>query len=147
MRTLALACVLAITNQAAQIEVGARAKQIIGSLSSGNFAAVEAQCTEQMSAALPAGRIGATWTAFVAQAGPFKGCGAGVRVRSIADKQMVISPCEFERAKADIQIAFDRDGRISGMVVRPAAEPSAPYALPAYANPAAYTDSARTDGG
>ena len=107
MASLILAAVLFVTSPAAQPDVAARAKAIIASLSAGDFAAVEAQFTEQMKTALPPGRIGATWTAILVQEGSFKGCGSDVRVRNIADKQMVISPCEFERAKAEIQIAFD----------------------------------------
>src|SRR5262245_32244717 len=56
---------------------------------------------------------------------------------------MVITPCEFERAKIDIQIAFDTGNRISGLFLRPAA---APYAPPAYATPSSYTESEVTVG-
>jgi dienelactone hydrolase len=142
-----LAWALSVPNQTAQPDVAARAKEAVGFLSAQNFAAVEAQFTEQMTAALPAGRLGATWTALVAQVGPFKSCGSDVRIRSLSDKQMVITPCEFERAKVDIQIAFNRDGRISGLAVRPALPPPAPYALPPYASPAAYTEEELTIGG
>ena len=137
---------LFVTNYAAQPDAAAHARQVIGFLAEQKFAAVEAQFTAEMTAALPAGRLGATWTGLVGQAGPFKGCGSDVRVRAIADKQMVISPCEFERAKIDVQIAFDQDGRIAGLALRPAAA-AAPYALPAYARPAEYTEEELTIGG
>jgi dienelactone hydrolase len=59
----------------------------------------------------------------------------------------VITLCEFERAKIDVQIAFDRDGKISGLALRPAAAPPVPYALPPYASPAAYAEEEVTIGG
>jgi hypothetical protein len=147
MRTLIVAGVLFFTSQGTQPDVAARARDVIGFLSAGKFAELEAQFTDQMTAALPAGRMEATWTTLVAQAGAFKGCGSEPRIRSIADKQMVITPCEFERARLDLQIAFDRDGKISGLALRPAVEPAAPYMLPSYANPAAYTETELTIGG
>ena len=61
----------------------------------------------------------------------------------IADKQMVITPCEFERAKIDVQFAFDSAGRISGLVFRPAASAAVPYTLPSYANPVVIRRDAR----
>jgi dienelactone hydrolase len=147
MQSLALACLLFVTSQAVQPDVAARAREVLASLSSQNFAPIEAQFTEQMTAALPAGRLATTWTSLVGQVGSFKSCGSDPRIRTIADKQMVITLCEFERAKIDVQIAFDRDGKISGLAFRPAAAPPAPYALPPYANPSAYAEEEVTIGG
>jgi dienelactone hydrolase len=146
MSSLALASLLFLTTQAAPPDVAARAKEVIASLAAQQFAAVEARFTEQMTVALSGGRLGSTWTAVIAQAGPLKSCETSPRIRSIADKQMVITLCEFERAKVDVQIAFDSDGKISGLALRPAAPPPAPYALPPYANPAAYTEEDLTIG-
>ena len=147
MRSFALACLLFVTSQAVQLDVAARAREVLASLSSQNFAPIEAQFTEQMTAALPAGRLATTWTSLVGQVGSFKSCGSDPRIRAIADKQMVITLCEFERAKIDVQIAFDRDGKISGLALRPAAAPPVPYTLPPYASPAAYAEEEVTIGG
>jgi len=147
MRSLAVGCLLFALSQAAPLDVAARAREVLASLSSQNFAPIEAQFTEQMTAALPAGRLAATWTSLVGQVGSFKSCGSDPRIRAIADKQMVITLCEFERAKIDVQIAFDRDGKISGLALRPAAAPPGPYALPPYASPAAYAEEEVTIGG
>src|SRR5262245_58182253 len=119
------------------------AAAVIAAMSAKEFSTVEDQFDDKMKAALPPGRLAATWNGVLAQVGAFKGCGADVRVRAIADKQMVITPCEFERAKLDIQIAFDAGSRISGLFLRPAA---APYAQPAYATPSGYTESEVTIG-
>jgi uncharacterized protein len=148
MPSLVMAWLLFVTNQVAQPDVAARAKQIIALLAEQKVAPVEAQFTDQMTAALPSGRLGAMWTALVGQVGAFKGCGADVRVVAIADKQMAISACEFDRATINVQIAFDQANRISGLSLRPAAAPAAaPYVLPTYASPAAYTETELTIGG
>jgi hypothetical protein len=65
-----LAWLLFVTNHAAQPDVAAHAKEIVAFLSTQKFAEVEAQFTDQMTAALPAGRLGATWTALLGQVAP-----------------------------------------------------------------------------
>jgi dienelactone hydrolase len=147
MVSLVLAGVLFVTNQAAQPDVAARAKEVVAFLSAQKFAPVEALFNAQMIAAMPAGRLGATWTTLIGQVGALKSCGSDARIRSISDKQMVITPCEFERAKIDIQIAFDTDGRISGLALRPGAAPAAvEYTTPSYATPSAYAETDQTVG-
>ena len=96
-----------------------RAAAALAAIAAKDFAAVEAQFDDKMKAALPPGRLAATWEAIASQAGMLKSCGANVRVVAIADKQMVITTCEFERVKIDVQFAFDPSGRISGLVFRP----------------------------
>ena len=149
MLSLILSLALFVTNQAAQPAAPdnvARARAVLTALTARDFSSIEAQFTEQMKAALPPGRIAGTWATLLAQAGPHKGCAFEPRVVSIADRQMVITKCEFERAAIDVQIAFDRDGKISGLALRPAAAPVAPYSPPSYANPAAFTEEELTIG-
>ncbi len=140
MLSLVLAFTLFVTNQAASPAAPdnvTRSRAIVTALGNQEFASIEAQFTEAVRTAVPPGRLGTIWATILAQAGAFKGCAADPRVRSIADKQMVITACEFERAKLDVQIAFDSDGKISGFALRP---PAMPYTPPSYANAAAYTE-------
>jgi dienelactone hydrolase len=123
-----------------------QARAALAAIAAGNFGSVEGQFTDQMKAALPPGRLSAMWTALAVQAGAYKSCEAAGRLVAIADKQMVITACQFERAKVDVQLAFDNGGRISGMAFRPAAAPAAAYALPAYAKPGSYVEGASTVG-
>lgn len=149
MPSLILALALFVTNQAAppvRQDPAGHAHSVIAALTSGDFGRVEEQFTDQMKAALPPGRLAATWAALVDQVGAFKACAADARIRDISDKRMVITACEFERAKIDIQIAFDTDFRISGLAMRPSAAAEPPYAPPAYADPAAYTETEVTIG-
>lgn len=142
------ALLLFVTIQAAtmQVDASSKARAVVGALTSGDFASIEAQFTDQMKAALPPGRLAASWATLVTQVGAFKACGSQRPVRAIADKQMVVTPCEFARANIDLQVAFDSEGRISGLALRPAAPPEAPYTPPPYVNATAFKDEDLTIG-
>jgi dienelactone hydrolase len=124
----------------------AHAQALLASIAAKDFTKVEAQFTDAMKAALPPGRLAAAWTTLLNQAGAYKSCGGDVRVRRIADKEMVITPCEFERAAIDVQIAFDSTGRVSGLVFRPSVNETVAYTLPSYASPSSYGEQAMTIG-
>src|SRR5829696_2587214 len=96
-------------------DVVARAQAALTAMAANESGKVEEQFTPEMKAAMPPGRLAAMWASLLGRAGARKDCEANPRVRSIADKQMVITACEFERATIDIQFAFDSAGRISGM--------------------------------
>ena len=121
------------------------AAAVVAAISAKEFAKVEEQFDEKMKAALPPGRLGLTWEALLVQLGPLKACGGDVRVVAIADKQMVITPCEFERGKLDLQVAFDTGSHISGLALRPAAA-AAPYTPPSYVTASAYAENDITVG-
>lgn len=126
--------------QQPRVDVVAQARDALAAIAAGQAARVEAQFTAEMKAALPAGRLANTWSTLITQIGAHKECEAKPRVRAIADKQMVITACTFERATIDVQFAFDSAGRISGLAFRPAATAAVPYTLPSYAKPSTYTE-------
>ena len=132
--------------QQPQSDVVAQAQAVLAAVVAGDFTSVEEQFTGDMKVALPSGRLAAAWKTLLNQAGAYKSCGTNPRVSRIADKQMVITPCEFERAAIDVQFAFDSAGRISGLVFRPAASAPVPYTLPSYASPSSYAETATTIG-
>jgi poly(3-hydroxybutyrate) depolymerase len=99
-----------------------------------------------MTTALPPGHLAATWLTLLTRVGALKTCAKDSRVRAIADKQMVITTCEFDRASLDMQFAFDAQGKISGFAMRPTAPAAVPYALPGYARHASYTEEELTIG-
>lgn len=121
-------------------------KGLLAAMISGDGAVVEALYTDAMKAAMPPGRLVMTWKSLAFRSGAHKSCEPTPRVVPIGDKTMVITMCEFERAKIDVQFAFDADGRISGLAFRPAAYSPGSYALPPYADAAAFTDTAVTVG-
>ena len=129
-----------IAAQQSSPDVVPQARGILTAIVSGDFPTVEKQFTDDMKAALPPGALAAMWAKLLNQAGPYKSCGTDPRVRRIDDKQMVITPCEFERMTIDIQFAFDSARRISGLVFRPTVRTAAPYTLPSYAKPSSFVD-------
>jgi dienelactone hydrolase len=138
--SLILATVLQAPIPAAQPspDVVPQARAILTAMVAGDFAEVEKQFTDRMKAALPPGALALMWAKLLNQAGAYKSCGTDPRVRRIDDKQMVITPCEFERTTIDIQFAFDGAGRISGLVFRPGVGTAPAYTLPSYANPSSF---------
>ena len=86
----------------------------------GDFAALTASFDEKMRAALPEDKLRAAWAGVQTQAGAFK----QMREAQVAIKgeyQVVLIPTEFEKATADIQIAFNAAGQIAGLNIRPSA--------------------------
>jgi hypothetical protein len=124
----------------------AHAHELIAAMAAKDFGKIEAQFDDKMKAALPPGRLALMWETLMTQAGAYKSCAKDSRVRVIADKQMVITTCDFERASLDFQFAFDTESRLSGMAMRPVAAPEVPYTLPSYATPASYIESGLTIG-
>jgi dienelactone hydrolase len=117
-----------------------RGREALAALTAGRYSAIEARFTESMKRAYPGGRLAAMWTTLETGLGARKTCAAESRVVSIADKQMVITTCVFERASINVQFAFDGAGMISGMAFRPAPSAAAPYSPPAYAREGAYAE-------
>jgi alpha-beta hydrolase superfamily lysophospholipase len=94
--TLILVTILQLPSPAQQPppDAIAHAQAVLASIVANEFASVEEQFTGDMKAALPSGRLAATWTTLLNQAGAYKKCETNARVRRIADKQMVITACE-----------------------------------------------------
>jgi uncharacterized protein len=135
-----------VASQPPSPDVVPQARSILAAIVAAEFPKVEEQFTDAMKAALPPGRLAANWTKLLNGVGAYKSCATEPRVRRIGDKQMVITPCQFERATIDIQFAFDSNGRISGMVFRPGATPVAESTLPPYAKPSSFVESETTVG-
>ena len=153
MRTAVTAILLSVAlrpspafAQQAQPDVVAQAQAVLAAAAAGEFGKIEAQFTPEMTATLPPGRFAMMWTGLQLKAGAYKDCGTTPRVREIADKRMVITPCQFERAAFDVQFAFDSNGKIAGLTFRPAGAMAASSAVPWYASPASYTEAEVTIG-
>jgi dienelactone hydrolase len=117
----------------------ARAQAVVQQLMAGQFAAIEAQFTDQMKKALPEGRLATTWSGLTVQVGAFQKQ-SDTREEETGGLHIGIVTCAFERATLDVRVVFDQDGRIAGLLIRPTAGAAAPYALPSYADPASFTE-------
>lgn len=141
MPLLVIALALFVTNPQST-DTTAKAQAVVTALQAKEFVSIEVQFTDRMRAALPAGQLERIWSAVAAQAGALKKCDAPI-VAASGVMQVARVPCDFERARVDVQISFNPAGQIGGLAFRPAA---APYALPSYATPSAYGESDVTIG-
>ena len=127
-------------------DYAALGRATVANMAAGKFAAVEAEYSTPMAAALPAGRLADIWQQVQAQAGDF----AAVLKATVVDAGGVhnaVLTCKFARAQLSVVLTFDGDGRISGLHFAPAAAPApSPWSPPAYAHPAAFHEEAVTVG-
>jgi dienelactone hydrolase len=123
--------------QAAQTPA-AVAHAVIDAMAAGNFAQVIARLAPSMNA-LTEDALRTSWTGIIAQAGPLQKQGVE-RVTPNGALQIVVVPCQFERAPLDVQVVVNASGLIAGLAVSPAVTPAPPYSPPDYAKPASYTE-------
>jgi uncharacterized protein len=131
--------------QAPATDVTPQAQRIVDLLVKQDFAAVFAEFTPAMRAAMPEDRLRATWAGLVAQAGAFKQQ-RGVRLETRGVMRVAIVTCDFERAAIDLQLAFNPAGALGGWTMRPYAPPAS-YSPPPYDDSTKYTESDVTVGG
>lgn len=122
-----LLLLVSATASAAETPV-ALATRLLDQLDSGQYAAAESSFSAQMKAAVPAEKLKAVWESLPAQmgtAGP-----RGTAVSSEADGfRIVVVPLQYANGALQARIVLDKDDKIAGFLVQPAAAPaSAPAA-------------------
>lgn len=120
-------------------DLASAGRQFVERLSRGEYAALEAQFTDAMKAALPEDKLAATWTALTTQVGAFKGV-TGTRTELRGVMTAAIVTCQFERALLDLNVVYNPAGQVGGFSVRPHAAPVAPWTAPDYVTPAAFQE-------
>jgi len=141
---LALACfllVLPISAQQGDSEAAATAtgRLVVQQLAAGQFDSVEQRYDAPMAAALPPGRLAASWAGVLEQMGSFDAI-AGVKTNHVGMYDVAVLTCKFERGLIDAQIAFGPDGKIAGLYFRPHEEPPPPWVAPDYAKPDSFSE-------
>lgn len=117
-------------------EVGARA--FVDELAMHRFAAAALHFNEKMLAAVPEDKLAALWTAIEQTEGAFQGVD-GVRVDEEGPYRSVQVTVRFAKARRDIKVVFDSEGRIAGLFYLPS-EPIVRWQSPAYAVPNRFTE-------
>lgn len=115
-------------------ELQARAKEILVSMTAGNFGKIEAQYDAPLAAHLQPGKLAYMWQSLTSQVGAYKSL-VSSRFMILQGTQVVILTAAFERATLDIFVGFDAEGRIGGLRFAPHA-PEVPWTPPSYAKPA-----------
>ncbi|HTR48400.1 MAG TPA: alpha/beta fold hydrolase [Verrucomicrobiae bacterium] len=122
-----------------QSSVVAAAKEILQKIAAGQFDAVEARYTPQMSAALAPGRLASVWASILEQEGSFQSIVSATETKA-QSYEVVLLACKFDKAVIDAQVALTADGRLGGLRFTPHREPPPPWVAPAYAKPDAFTE-------
>lgn len=137
MPTIFLAILLAIDTPAN--DHVAAAKSFIEAMNRADYAAAFAPFDATMQKAMPIEKLKETWEAVNNQVGPFKQfVGSRSEPRSGFDRIFVT--CEFEKAKLDVRVVFDKDHKIAGLGFQPA-KPPVEYKSPEYVDPKSFSES------
>jgi uncharacterized protein len=109
----------------------ALARAMLLDMSAGQFAGVVAYFDSTMAVALPQEALASAWHQVVAQAGPFLRIDE-TRTEVAQQHTVVVLTAAFERARLDVQVAFDSSSRVAGLSFVPArshvAATAPPYA-------------------
>jgi len=131
---VALALLAAMTLKLRAQDFEALARDVVQELSARQYDKVEARFDATMAAAMPLEKLQSFWDATLAQTGAFKAV-TGVTSAEYQGYHVVTLACAFEKAPLNLRFAFDKDSKIAGFFLVPAA---APWTAPDYANPGAF---------
>lgn len=120
-----MAAALSLTGSAQAADPATLANQLLDRLDAGQYSAAEADFSAQMKAAVPADKLKAVWESLPAQmgaAGP-----RGDAATSEADGfRIVVIPLHYANGALQARIALDKDDKVAGFLLQPAAAAPAP---------------------
>ena len=96
-----------------------RAVAIVVSLANGHWELAREDFNARMSEALDAARLAEAWARMASIAGRYEGMGEPF-ARRAADHVVVEIPLHFEAGEAIARVAYDADGKVAGLWLRPA---------------------------
>lgn len=94
------------------------AKDLVSSLSSGDYKKAVENFDGTMKNALPAEKLQEVWNSLIAQSGPFVEQ-AGTRREKILQYDVIFVTCKFERGVLDAKVVFDGKQQIAGLFFVP----------------------------
>ncbi len=118
----------------AAVDLEARALAMVENLNKGDYAAASAEFDDKMLAALPGNKLQETWEGLLAQTGAFQNI-TGTYSEEAGGYKLIFVTCVFEKAAIDVRVAFNSEGKISGMFFQPA---KAGSSTPVSYNPPSY---------
>jgi Protein of unknown function (DUF3887) len=102
-----------------------RAVALITCLARGRWDEVVGEFDQRLGERVDAGRLASGWAHTVGMVGSFERMGEPFAHRA-ADDTMVNIPLHFEAGEGTAMIRFDRDGKVAGLMLRPASPPPPP---------------------
>lgn len=115
-----------------------RARSFVSHLAAGEFDLAAGQYDETMAAALPAGKLEATWKAVQVKAGAFEAI-ESERIEKVQGYDVVHVTCRFGKTPLDVKVVYDAQVRVAGLFFAPAGPPPK-ASVPAYAHPGTYEE-------
>lgn len=104
-----------------------KAEAVLQALQAGKTAEVVKDFDATMTKALPEAQLKTVWPGLEAQAGKFKSIDER-RAGEVQGMMVAELICTFENAKLLERVAYDKEGKISGLYFKPAAEALLPAA-------------------
>lgn len=124
------AAVLTFAGSVFAAEPDALATRLLDQLDAGQYSAAEAMFSPQMKAAVPAEKLQAVWESLPAQMGA-AGKRGDAQTSEVDGYRIVVIPLDYANGKLQARIVFDKDDKVAGFLVQPAAPPPAAAAAPA----------------
>lgn len=126
-----------------------KAKEFIDLLNKGEFSEAESLFSDEMKAKVTAEKLEEIWKSLPSQVGEFKGLGEA-KSEKVKDSESITILGEFENVNLDIQLSFNKDGKIQGFFMKPAAvaekESAEKYENPNYAKTELFAETEVTIG-
>ncbi|MBL8720700.1 MAG: alpha/beta fold hydrolase [Myxococcales bacterium] len=121
-----------------------KALAFVASYTTSKFDDVVATFDEAMAKALPKEKVVETWKGLEQQLGAYKSAAVATVERKDPLVRVTVTT-EFEKAKVNLVIVYDGQGRVTGFFVKPHSA-DAPWTAPAYAKPETFTEEPITVG-
>jgi murein DD-endopeptidase MepM/ murein hydrolase activator NlpD len=115
---LLLAVALPASPAAEDSRLEATARELLANFSAGHYDAAAKDFDATMLAGLPPEKLAAFGTQLTAQAGRFKSI-VEVKHVTTGGYRVVILVSDYERARLDVQVAFDGEGKVGGLFFKP----------------------------
>jgi hypothetical protein len=136
----ALALLSTLTLELSAQDFEALARDVARELVARQYDKVEARFDARMASAMPLERLQSFWDATQGQVGPLKAV-TGAASSEQQGYHVVVLTCAFEKGALNLRLVFDKDSKIAGFFLVPAA---APWNAPDYANPSAFHEQSVT---
>ena len=119
-------------------DIVSAAEQFVERLAKSDFSAAVKEFDVTMTNAAPPDKLKQIWESLVADVGPLK-TRLGTRTERLGEYDGVFVTCQFEKAKLDVKVVFNRSKQISGLFFVPT-KSAVEYRRPPYAKPAAFQE-------
>lgn len=128
-----------LTDDSEPIDPEVEARDVVISLSEGDFEEVYESFNKEMAAALSLEQLEAGWNSLIDQYGDFVTIN-GTSATHQQGYDVVCITCEFSNATLEVRVVFDKEGKIAGLNVYPI------YTPPEYADPELFDETECTVG-